>query len=75
MYYSQWGLDETPFPMGSAATLSQPGTEEALAHLQFLVDQHHRFGLLVGPAQEVASPCCCRFWQEDAAKRAWMWPA
>ena len=50
MYYSQWGLAETPFRAGTAsqAFFPSPTHEEALARLQFLVDQHHRFGLLVG---------------------------
>ncbi|NIL95691.1 MAG: AAA family ATPase [Planctomycetales bacterium] len=49
MYYSQWGLKETPFRAGNAVEAFFPSVthEEALARLQFLVNHHHRCGLLV----------------------------
>ncbi|MGB6042743.1 MAG: AAA family ATPase [Pirellulales bacterium] len=50
MYYSQWGLDESPFPTIGAghAYYPSPTHEEALARLHFLVEQHRHFGLLLG---------------------------
>lgn len=51
MYQTHWGLQFAPF--GNAAPpagTSHPGGDEALARLQYLVDQRGRVGLLLGSA-------------------------
>ena len=52
MYQSHWGLRESPFRdcLDSQFFYLSPTHEEALARLQFLVDQRRRVGLLMGPA-------------------------
>jgi general secretion pathway protein A len=52
MYRSQWGLAQTPFGSrpNPAVFYQSPTVEEALARLQFLVEEHRRLGLLLsGP--------------------------
>jgi general secretion pathway protein A len=52
MYQTHWGLQESPF-LGCVAPeffYPSPTHEEALARLQFLVDQRRRLGLLSGPS-------------------------
>jgi general secretion pathway protein A len=51
MYRSQLGLRESPFHPDSAIGLLRhsPTHEEALARLQFLVENRRRLGLLLGP--------------------------
>ncbi|MGA2062036.1 MAG: AAA family ATPase [Thermoguttaceae bacterium] len=50
MYQSHWGLRESPFQGNSAVHFlhHSPTHEEALARLQFLVENHRRLGLLMG---------------------------
>ncbi|MGA2798348.1 MAG: AAA family ATPase [Thermoguttaceae bacterium] len=50
MYQSHWGLRESPFQGDSAVPFlhQSPTHEEALARLQFLVENHRRLGLLTG---------------------------
>jgi general secretion pathway protein A len=50
MYQSRRGLNESPFFGNCAAQFVQhsPTHEEALARLQFIVDNHRRVGLLTG---------------------------
>lgn len=51
MYHAHWGLQFSPF--GNTTPLagtSLPGCDEALARLQYLVDQRGRVGLLLGAA-------------------------
>lgn len=50
MYYSAWGLDESPFSTLGAGHgyYPSPTHEEALARLHFLVEQHRRFAMLLG---------------------------
>jgi len=52
MYQQYWGLSERPFPsrVGLAEFFESPSHEEALARLQFLVEQRYRVGLLLGPS-------------------------
>lgn len=52
MYESHWGLRESPFRCANdpAMFYESPTHEEALSRLQFLVDQHYRLGMLVGPS-------------------------
>jgi general secretion pathway protein A len=52
MYQAHWGLQESPFrgDLDPKSFYASPTHEEALARLNFLVEQHHRVGLLVGPA-------------------------
>ena len=51
MYQDHWGLRETPFRACHDPRFfhHSPTHEEALARLNFLVEQHHRIGLLLGP--------------------------
>jgi type II secretory pathway predicted ATPase ExeA len=51
MYQTHWGLQESPFRGGfDPQTFFQSQThEEALARLNFLVDDRRRLGLLLGP--------------------------
>ena len=51
MYQAHWGLQESPFRglLDPKFFYQSPTHEEALARLQFLVDQRRRLGLLVGP--------------------------
>ena len=51
MYQSHWGLRESPFRDGPdpQSFYQSPTHEEALARLHFLVEQHRRLGLLLGP--------------------------
>jgi type II secretory pathway predicted ATPase ExeA len=51
MYQSHWGLRESPFHEGQdpQSFYQSPTHEEALARLHFLVEQHRRLGLLLGP--------------------------
>jgi type II secretory pathway predicted ATPase ExeA len=50
MYRKHWGLRELPFGPGidPKAFFPGPSHEEALARLQFLVDENRRVGLLMG---------------------------
>jgi general secretion pathway protein A len=52
MYQSHWGLQQSPFRncLDPQLLFQSPSHEEALARLQFLVDEHRRLGLLMGPA-------------------------
>ena len=52
MYQEHWGLAESPFPsrLDPNVFYESPTHEEALARLHFLVDEHRRMGLLMGPA-------------------------
>lgn len=49
-YRAHWGLRESPFPSGLTPRLfyQSPSHEEALARLEFLVEQRQRLGLLLG---------------------------
>ncbi len=49
-YRTHWGLREAPFPSGINPRVfyHSPTHEEALARLQFLVEQRQRLGLLLG---------------------------
>ncbi len=51
MYQQYWGLRESPFRGGLELPLFYPtaGHEEALARLNFLVEERRRLGLLCGP--------------------------
>ncbi len=51
MYESHWGLREPPFrgSLDPDHYYKTPTHDEALARLQYLVDNHRRLGLLVGP--------------------------
>lgn len=50
MYQQHWDLTGQPFPsrVGPAQFFESPTHEEALARLQFLVEQNRRIGLLLG---------------------------
>ena len=50
MYLSHWHLDDSPFPrrLEPNAFYPSPAHEEALARLDFLVEQQYRLGLLLG---------------------------
>ena len=52
MYQAHWGLRESPFRgfLDSKFFYQSPTHEEALARLQFLVQERRRLGLLVGPS-------------------------
>ncbi len=52
MYQAYWGLEDSPFrgTLDPKSYYESPATEEALARLEFLVAQHRRLGLLVGPS-------------------------
>ncbi len=52
MYQTHWGLRDSPFIGGSVAEVlhHSPTHEEALARLRFLVQNHRRLGLLIGPS-------------------------
>jgi len=52
MYQAHWGLRESPFRgyLDPKSFYQSPVHEEALARLHFLVDQHRRLGLLLGPS-------------------------
>jgi len=52
IYRAHWGLRESPFPSGLAPRLfyQGPAHEEALARLEFLIEQRQRLGLLLGPS-------------------------
>lgn len=52
MYETHWGLDGTPFRSRADRRFfyEGPTQEEALARLEFLVEEHRRLGLLIGPA-------------------------
>ncbi len=52
MYPSHWGLRESPFRNGldPQSFYPSPTHEEALARLHFLVEDHRRLGILLGPA-------------------------
>lgn len=51
MYEAHWGLREHPFggSLDPKSFYQSPTHEEALARLNFLVEQHRRLGLLIGP--------------------------
>ena len=51
MYASHWGLQESPFRnyTNPQRFYQSPTHEEALARLHFLVEEHRRLGLLLGP--------------------------
>lgn len=50
MYATHWGLRESPFrgPANPRYFYNSPTHDEALARLQFLVENHYRLGLLLG---------------------------
>ena len=50
MYQTHWGLRETPFRtcLDPRFFYQSPTHDEALARLQFLVEQHRRLGVLIG---------------------------
>lgn len=52
MYQSHWGLRESPFrnSLDPQFFYQSPTHDEALARLHFMVDEHRRLGLLMGPA-------------------------
>ena len=52
MYQSYWGLAESPFQgrLDPSKFYESPTHEEALARLDFLVKEHRRLGLVMGPA-------------------------
>ncbi len=52
MYQRHWGLTASPFrgQLDPSAFYESPTHEEALARLEFLVDERRRLGLLMGPA-------------------------
>ncbi len=53
MYHTHWGLQTSPFSgvnHAPANASASPMFDEALARLQYLVDQRGRVGLLIGPA-------------------------
>lgn len=52
MYQAYWGLSRLPFSDEAArrSLAASPVHAEALARLEFLVEQHSRLGLLLGPA-------------------------
>jgi type II secretory pathway predicted ATPase ExeA len=52
MYQAHWGLQDSPFRgnLDPKTYHQSPTHEEALARLSFLVGQHRRLGLLVGPS-------------------------
>jgi type II secretory pathway predicted ATPase ExeA len=52
MYQEYWGLRESPFRglLDPKFFYQSPTHEEALARLHFLIYQHRRLGLLVGPS-------------------------
>lgn len=52
MYHTHWGLQTSPFAsdIHSIATGASESFDEALARLQYLLDQRGRLGLLLGPA-------------------------
>ena len=49
-YRTHWGLRESPFVSGLSPRHyhQSPAHEEALARMQFLVEQHQQLGLLLG---------------------------
>jgi general secretion pathway protein A len=51
MYQQYWGISKQPFRgcVDPKSFYPSPTHEEALARLSFLVDQHRRLGLLIGP--------------------------
>ncbi|MCI0360278.1 MAG: ATP-binding protein, partial [Planctomycetaceae bacterium] len=52
MYQAYWGLSQSPFTPAAGRKLvdQHPLCSEALARLDFLVENRSRFGLLAGPA-------------------------
>lgn len=53
MYHAYWGLSRAPFGKagdGDYYLHQTPAVEEALARLQFLVEQQRRLGLIIAPA-------------------------
>jgi len=52
MYQAYWGLSQSPFASATSRKLvhQHPLCGEALARLDFLVENRSRFGLLVGPS-------------------------
>lgn len=52
MYPSHWGLSRSPFgpQIDPRQFFASPGHEEALARIHFLIEQHRRLGLLLGPS-------------------------
>jgi general secretion pathway protein A len=52
MYQSYWGLRDSPFRSNLVMQLLQqsPTHDEALSRLHFLVENHRRLGLLMGPS-------------------------
>lgn len=52
MYQAYWGLAEPPFRgcLDPNSFYQSPTHEEVLARLNFLVEQHRRLGLLIGPS-------------------------
>ena len=52
MYTEHWGLRESPFrgSLDPRYFFNSPSHDEALARLQFLVDNQRRLGLMLGAA-------------------------
>ena len=52
MYPSRWGLSRSPFgsQLDPRFFFASPGHEEALARMHFLIEEHRRLGLLLGPS-------------------------
>jgi general secretion pathway protein A len=72
MYQAYWGLSHSPFtPAASRQLVDQhPLTSEALARLDFLVENRSRFGLLVGPAGSGKSLVLAEFTRRQRAAGA-----
>ncbi|MBN1393439.1 MAG: AAA family ATPase [Pirellulales bacterium] len=51
MYQTHWGLRESPFrgQIDPDMFYESPTHEEALSRLHFIVEQHYRLGMLIGP--------------------------
>ena len=82
MYASHWGLRESPFRncLDPRCFYQSPTHEEALARLHFLLEQHRRVGLLLGP--DGSGSCSC--WRSsppscaaagDRRPRSTCWPS
>ena len=72
MYASHWGLRESPFRncLDPHCFYQSPTHEEALARLHFLVEQHRRLGLLLGPDGSGKSLLLEVFAAQSAPRRA-----
>ena len=50
MYHTHWGLQSSPFGIDVRKAAASASFDEALARLQYLLDQRGRVGLLLGPS-------------------------